>query len=86
MFFIYKWWYVCEWGIWKNFDEEEFYEEMVEQGLTEKSIKIDGVNIDIEILNFGEVDPKFYYFIKNNLCDSREHSDIYIIGDDNIYI
>lgn len=53
----------------QNFDEKDVYKEMVENKIDKKTIELEGVCIEVEILKFGEVDSKFESFIKNNLCD-----------------
>lgn len=53
----------------QNFNEKDVYKEMVENKIDKKAIELEGVNIEVEILKFGEVDSKFESFIKNNLCD-----------------
>lgn len=80
----------------QNFDKKEIYDEMIKNNTYRKTIETEGVTIDIEIFNFGEVDSSFESFMKNNLCDCDifEHENIYRVeleyeedndNDDEIY-
>ena len=65
----------------QNFDEKIICKEMIDNKINKKTIELDETTIEVEILKFGEVDSKFEYFIKNNLCDSDilKHKSIYKI-------
>lgn len=53
----------------QNFDEKDVYNQMIEEGVSEKTIELEGAFIEVEIIKFGEVDSKFESFVKNTLCD-----------------
>lgn len=66
-------------AIWfeSTFNIREFYKEMVKEGLKEKSVKVEGIQIDVKIKEFGEVDPEYERFVVDELCNEdhlRTHS------------
>lgn len=52
-----------------NYNVQEFYEDMVKEGVTDKTINTDSFCADITIKEFGEVDSEFIGFVFDNLCD-----------------
>lgn len=60
------------------FDVKEVYSEMVDTGVTETVLKFkhpeagedeDFENIEVKLLKFDDVDPKFVKFVLSELCD-----------------
>jgi hypothetical protein len=66
-----------------KYNTKEVYDSMVTEGVTHKILTEieddDEYCIEVDIKKFGEVDPKFISFIKNELCDCDHlnHCDIY---------
>lgn len=56
-----------------NFDDkynsQDFYEQMLEEGVTKKTIDEDDVYADVEIKEFAAIDEDFIDFIRNNFVD-----------------
>jgi hypothetical protein len=52
-----------------NFNVKEFYQQMIDEGVTEKTVDNDDYYFGVEIKEFGEVDSNFEIFIKNEICD-----------------
>jgi hypothetical protein len=53
----------------RNFDIQKFYEDMVKEGVTKKTIDTDEFYIDVKILEFGEIDDKFISFVRDFIMD-----------------
>lgn len=53
----------------ENFNEDEVYKQMLEEGVTSKTLESDEYYIDVDIIEFGEVDPSFISFILGELMD-----------------
>jgi hypothetical protein len=65
----------------ENFSPEEVYEMIVENGVTETTIEEDGESFNAKILEFGDVDEKFWEFVQSNVCeeDMLKHRNIFLI-------
>lgn len=70
----------------KNFDVQEVYEEMVEEGVKKRIVIYDDENYGEEeiwcrILEFGEVDSKFITFMLDEFVDydQQKAKDFYIV-------
>ena len=48
---------------------QEIYEDMISESEVSRTISDDGTYMEIDIVEFGEVDSKFISFMKNELCD-----------------
>lgn len=70
----------------RNFKREEVYKEMVAEGVTEKTYEGDDYYIEVEIEEFGAVDPKFIEFLQENLLDydRMKGENIYLVHTDSI--
>lgn len=72
-----------------NYDVNEVYQQMVEEGITEKTIQFeddDGEEeINVSIYNFGEVDEAFISFFVEEFIDYdySKFKDFYIIDQAN---
>jgi hypothetical protein len=65
----------------ENFSPEEVYVTMKENGVTETTIEEDGESFNAKILEFGDVDEKFWEFVQYNVCeeDMLEHRSNFLI-------
>jgi hypothetical protein len=65
----------------ENFSPEEVYVTMKENGVTETTIEEDGESFNAKILEFGNVDEKFWEFVQYNVCeeDMLKHRSIFLI-------
>lgn len=63
----------------RAYGEQEFYENMMEEGLTQTSLNTDDIYADIKILEFGDIDDKFIDFIRHEIMDydSTKDSDFF---------
>jgi hypothetical protein len=52
----------------QNFDAQEVYEDMVQNDEISRTIEEEDY-MDIDIVEFDEVDDKFMKWVKSNLCD-----------------
>lgn len=67
----------------RDYNAQEVYEDMIAKGETTRTISTDDDYMEIEIVEFGEVDPKFESFIKDRLCDydQLKSADIFEVFD-----
>jgi hypothetical protein len=65
----------------ENFSPEGVYVTMKENGVTETTIEEDGESFNAKILEFGDVDEKFWEFVQYNVCeeDMLKHRSIFLI-------
>lgn len=63
----------------ENYDKQKFYEEMVRDGVTKRVIETETEYIEVEILEFGEIDDRFISFIRDRFMDYdySKHSNFY---------
>jgi hypothetical protein len=66
-------------GFSEKYNTKEVYESMIAAGITHKILENDEYYIEVKIKEFGEIDPEFIYFMKDQLCDydNLKNSDIF---------
>jgi hypothetical protein len=67
----------------RNYVAQEVYEDMMKCNEITRTIDTDETYMEIDILEFDEVDPKFVTFMKNRICDydHLKAKDIYAVNE-----